>query len=203
MEYLNAPTLAQTLVKSSLSEADRVTPSLLSEMESLADLKRDSINAHEAFAAKINELSNVNTIRTNDVFLDALKLLRATDWDRIPPTGCHGDLALDNVIAMGDSVALIDFHDVFFPSVLQDVAKIQVDARLRSMEADVSEKGTRHAYQRVADSVSTHFSGDCDDMIIPLEILHLLRIVPYVKEEQLRVDRIMVLVHQLTTTYVR
>lgn len=147
--------------------------------------------------AKIHRLEELLLPTTEVDVSNALHILKATRIRMPQSSKCHGDMTLENVIVMRDKLYLIDFHDIFFSSWMQDVAKLQLDLDAEwSMRHQPREPfrvvNTRIALQRFRTHLTTLLSeqltiGDEERRVIEwFTLFHLLRMLPYTSEPQWR-----------------
>lgn len=127
-----------------------------------------------------------------DTLLDDL-ILRP--WQGVPDTSGHGDLTFDNIIVTADGgFVAIDFDEPDPSSLWLDLAKLRQDTHglwcLRP-RGPVETGGARFAdavealapLRRVVDTVSRAVAPDSLAMLPQMTIFHLLRILPYCRDE--------------------
>lgn len=153
--------------------------------ESICSAQIEEFN-YELFKHKIHNVQQSSDNSFESFFSICSDLIKRADLlDMSGP--CHGDLTLANVICESENTFyLIDFLHTFKDSPLQDLAKISQDRRfgwsLRRRNAATRNRGMiffRLALPDVADYVDEKMRSTFEIY----ELLNLLRIAPYVKDE--------------------
>lgn len=118
-----------------------------------------------------------------------LKLM-ARRHDNISNSFCHGDFTMSNILWLPDSgkFALIDSHDVFFHSIMQDIVKLRQDTiygwSLSQMQEirTVDEKKIRTVLKYIDKKVMTYICGEYDWIKKDyryFQAFNLARLLPY------------------------
>lgn len=146
-------------------------------------VKFEDVASKVAKRADYNEELNELMEKARTKILNAGRL-------RIPMGVCHGDLTFSNVLFCGQQYCLIDFLDSFIETPLQDIVKLRQDSqylwsclmyqqpydalRLKLISEYVDERLDKHFSQY--DWYKDHYEV--------LQLMNMLRILPYAKEEK-------------------
>ncbi len=111
-----------------------------------------------------------------------------TEW-RLPVGICHGDLTFSNILFTANTYYLIDFLDSFIESPLLDIVKIRQDsahiwsARLYTKPYDPIRLGIISS--KIDTELDTYFQQYSwyNAYYLPLQVLNLLRVLQYAKED--------------------
>lgn len=110
----------------------------------------------------------------------------------IPVGICHGDLTFSNILFSSNKFYFIDYLDSFIETPIQDIVKLRQDTKyfwstmMYKKKYDVVRLNIIFNY--IDDKISEHFSNfeyyyrNYDR----LQLMNILRILPYVKEEKVR-----------------
>lgn len=109
-----------------------------------------------------------------------VRVYRQIDARRAP----HGDLTLCNVLATSTDVYLIDFHDAFLVSPLHDLTKLRQDTRWGWCNAVGDEAVVTFDKLGEMDQLvrALLFAAPDRDSYPVMEVMNLVRILPYVKK---------------------
>lgn len=111
----------------------------------------------------------------------------------IPIGKCHGDLTFSNLLFSKNKMYIIDYLDSFIETPIQDIAKVRQDSKYH-WSLLMYDKTNRIDYIRVYmifkyidDRVDSYFSKGkhseyYNNLYRYLQLMNLLRILPYVKE---------------------
>lgn len=140
-------------------------------------------NFHQSHTQKIDRqilIDKYNTVRIDDRFDD---LFYNDEPLYIPIGQCHGDLTLSNMLYCNGKFVLIDFLDSFIESPLIDVAKLKQDTRfywsLLLYNQPFNLCRLMSIFHMFTCKLDYYYSWQ---EIKLLEILNLLRIIPYCKD---------------------
>ncbi len=111
-----------------------------------------------------------------------------TEW-RLPVGICHGDLTFSNILFTANTYYLIDFLDSFIESPLLDIVKIRQDsahiwsAKLYTKPYDPIRLGI--ISNKIDTELDTYFQQYSwyNAYYLPLQVLNLLRVLQYAKED--------------------
>lgn len=109
----------------------------------------------------------------------------------IPVGICHGDLTFSNILFNGNNYYLIDFLDSFIETPLQDIVKIRQDTQFRwsqlmytkpydSVRLDI-------VCEKIDHEIHQYFSRKYrwySDNYLVMQLMNILRILPYAHEER-------------------
>ncbi len=111
-----------------------------------------------------------------------------TEW-RLPVGICHGDLTFSNILFTANTYYLIDFLDSFIESPLMDIVKLRQDsahiwsAKLYTKPYDPIRLGI--ISRKIDTELDTYFQqyNWYNAYYLPLQVLNLLRVLQYAKED--------------------
>ena len=111
-----------------------------------------------------------------------------TEW-RLPVGICHGDLTFSNILFTANTYYLIDFLDSFIESPLMDIVKLRQDsahiwsAKLYTKPYDPIRLGI--ISNKIDTELDTYFQQYSwyNAYYLPLQVLNLLRVLQYAKED--------------------
>lgn len=104
---------------------------------------------------------------------------------------CHGDLTFSNILFNGNNYYLIDFLDSFIETPLQDIVKIRQDTQFRWSQLmytkpyDVTR--LRIVCDKIDHEIHQYFTRKYQwysDNYSVVQLMNILRILPYAKEEK-------------------
>lgn len=103
---------------------------------------------------------------------------------------CHGDLTFSNILFNGNNYYLIDFLDSFIETPLQDIVKIRQDTQFRWSQLMYTKPYDATRLRIVCDKIDheihQYFTRKYQwysDNYSVLQLMNILRILPYAKEE--------------------
>ncbi len=109
----------------------------------------------------------------------------------IPVGLCHGDLTFSNVLFNGNNYYLIDFLDSFVETPLQDIVKIRQDTRYYWSQLMYTKQYDAVRLRIVCDKIDreidSYFRGKYQwyaDNYKTVQLMNILRILPYTREER-------------------
>lgn len=131
----------------------------------------------------------------NEDILDILnrseRIFRNLSELTIPVGICHGDLTFSNILFNGNNYYLIDFLDSFIETPLQDIVKIRQDTRFRWSQLMYTKPYDAVRLRIVCDKIDReidrYFAGKYQwytDNYRVMQLINILRILPYAKEEK-------------------
>lgn len=193
MEYVSGISLQQGLevanVKQISSYAERVAEILKFFSET------PPTSGPQAFNSKLQNLKTNLELPTHQrarVLIDSLTNVAELTP---PPSMCHGDLSLENILVAQGRFFLIDFQDIFYQSWIQDLAKMIFDIDIgwsarsinspanRNLGAVVKNNAFRDRLEAAARSTISS-TGASWSLIPYIEIVHGLRMLPYVTDSE-------------------
>lgn len=109
----------------------------------------------------------------------------------IPEGVCHGDLTFSNILFNGNNYYLIDFLDSFIETPLQDIVKIRQDTAYRWSQLMYTKKYDAVRLRIVCDKIDReidqYFTRKYQwyiDNYRVMQLMNILRILPYAHEEK-------------------
>ena len=127
---------------------------------------------------------------TNVLEQAKLLLKKDTNW-QLPVGICHGDLTFSNILFTANTYYLIDFLDSFIESPLLDIIKLRQDsahiwsAMLYTKPYDPIR--LQIICHKIDSELDTYFQKYTwyNENYLPLQVLNLLRVLQYAKEEHI------------------
>lgn len=124
--------------------------------------------------------------------LEACGQVFASQGDMLIPVGlCHGDLTFSNILFNGSNCYLIDFLDSFVETPLQDIVKIRQDTRHLWSQLMYTKPFDRLRLQIVCRKMDDGIDGYFRDKYgwygkhyNVMQLMNMLRILPYAKEQR-------------------
>ena len=151
------------------------------------------------FQAKFEEVKEktlVNSLCKDDAEIKEIlektgKVFYAVDSLQIPVGLCHGDLTFSNVLFNGNNYYLIDFLDSFVETPLQDIVKIRQDTRYYWSQLMYTKQydavRLRIVCNKIDQEIDSYFRNKYQwyaDNYKIMQLMNILRILPYVYEER-------------------
>lgn len=142
-------------------------------------------------ACKKNELVDINKV-TEYVNICKSKILEF-DTIILPIGSCHGDLTFSNILFSNNDVYLIDFLDSFIETPLQDIVKLRQDTAYKwSLMMCNEQYNKSHIFtvlNYIDEQICSHFKKNIFYKYYNiLQYINILRILPYVKEQQVYIE---------------
>ena len=127
--------------------------------------------------------------RLADIMEKSKRLLTGINEWKMPIGICHGDLTFSNILFTANTYYLIDFLDSFIESPLLDIVKLRQDsahiwsAKLYTKPYDPIRLGI--ICQKIDSELDTYFQRYdwYKEYYRPLQVLNLLRVLQYAKED--------------------
>lgn len=126
-----------------------------------------------------------------EILEKADKVFYAVDGLQIPVGLCHGDLTFSNVLFNGNNYYLIDFLDSFVETPLQDIVKIRQDTRYYWSQLMYTKQydavRLRIVCNKIDQEIDSYFRNKYQwyaDNYKIMQLMNILRILPYVYEER-------------------
>ena len=139
-----------------------------------------------------NELLKENVI-VSKVLKDCEKSFNnLPDEINIPIGVCHGDLTFSNILFTSTNYYFIDYLDSFIETPIQDIVKLRQDTKyfwstlMYKKKYDIVRLNMIFKY--IDDKIDSYFSNYeyYNDLYDKFQLMNILRILPYVKEEKIR-----------------
>lgn len=196
MDYVYSQNYIDYFENAGVHEIDAFVEAMIAFVEQ--EIKQSPIAecANDVLVAKFEDVASQVAKRAD--YNDELKELMAKARKKIANAGalrvpmgvCHGDLTFSNVLFCGQQYCLIDFLDSFIETPLQDIVKLRQDSqylwsclmyqqpydalRLKLISEYVDERLDKHFCQ--FDWYKKQYEV--------LQLMNMLRILPYAKEEK-------------------
>ena len=140
-----------------------------------------------------NKLTNDN--KKVKLILDACeaKFNQLPENINLPCNICHGDLTFSNILFTSNKYYFIDYLDSFIETPIQDIVKLRQDTKyfwytkMYSKRYDIVRLNMIFAY--IDNKINNYFSEYNEyyaQYYETLQIMNILRILPYVKKESVR-----------------
>ena len=141
-----------------------------------------------------NELTKTNNrvksilTECKEKFIDKLP-----DTLEVPLGKCHGDLTFSNILFTSNNYYFIDYLDSFVETPIQDIVKLRQDTKyfwsimMYKKRYDIIRLNMIFKY--IDDRINDYFFNNCKyyyQLYDRLQLMNILRILPYVKEEKVR-----------------
>lgn len=109
----------------------------------------------------------------------------------IPVGTCHGDLTFSNILFNGNNYYLIDFLDSFIETPLQDIVKIRQDTAYRWSQLMYTKPYDAVRLRIICDKIDQEIDSYFvrkyqwySDNYLTMQLMNILRILPYAHEEK-------------------
>ena len=142
------------------------------------------ISKYESVKNNIRVQKNIDVSYLDDIFYSLDKTIT------IPAGYCHGDLTLSNLLFDGDEIVLLDFLDTYLDSPIQDIVKLRQDTKyhwsIRMLDYEFDSLKMIQCLNYIDEKIDYEFSKK--EYYVRyykiFQILNLLRIVPYCREQK-------------------
>lgn len=130
MEYIQGVTLAEYIKTMEIGKIKGLVAMLVESLvPKMQEQTGDQDGIRACFQRKLEDLSRNLKDMDNSHVAAAIQMLKGHDWGHIPPSACHGDLTLENIIVRNDRLYLIDFLDSFYDSWVLDMGTLLQDVQ--------------------------------------------------------------------------
>lgn len=195
MEYIKGQTAIAYLVNSSLKNTVELIERLIYILKLFEKTEIDITNNQlftKKIFQKINGVLNVTNISkdTKLKIYNSLEKVLTYD-DIIKPSYCHGDFTLENIIIdEKNNIWIIDFLDSFYQSMYFDIAKLYQDIEgewynIKNVNVNLPDIKRIYVYKLFDNYIKNEFN-DYSQIHYFLLMLNFLRIVPYAKNEEIK-----------------
>jgi len=147
------------------------------------------------FSTVLHAIESNPHIAKNDQLLSMLEqsqqvIFNIQEWE-LPIGTCHGDLTFSNILFTANTYYLIDFLDSFIESPLLDIVKLRQDsahiwsAKLYTKPYDPIR--LQIICKKIDAELDSYFRKYkwYNDYYLPLQVLNLLRVLQYAKEDSI------------------
>lgn len=168
-------------IEHEISKSELLTVSPIIFQEKYADIRK--------------KVENNNLYRGNDAVALIMERCQAI-FDNLQemtiPVGiCHGDLTFSNILFNGNNYYLIDFLDSFIETPLQDIVKIRQDTQFRWSQLMYTKPYDATRLRIVCDKIDREIHQNFtskyqwySDNYPVMQLMNILRILPYAKEQK-------------------
>ncbi|MBQ3416184.1 MAG: phosphotransferase [Clostridia bacterium] len=114
------------------------------------------------------------------------------DEIRMPVGICHGDLTFSNILFTSNNFYFIDYLDSFIETPIQDIVKLRQDTKYFWSTMMYNKKydpiRLKMIFEYIDNKIDDYFKNNeyYNDTYNVLQLMNILRIVPYVKEVKVR-----------------
>ena len=111
----------------------------------------------------------------------------------LPVGVCHGDLTFSNILFTSNKMYFIDYLDSFIETPIQDIVKLRQDTyyfwSLQMYDKRYDPVRIKMIFNYIDKKIDAYFRANneaYDKFYDSLQLMNILRILPYVKEERVR-----------------
>ena len=197
MDYIHARNFIDFIEQSPISAIDDFIKSIVAYINKEIELSHNEYVSYKIFTDKISSICNnakTNPYSTSHTFelLDESVLAFKNRGDILLPIGvCHGDLTLSNILFSSNKYYLIDFLDSFIETPIQDIVKLRQDTSLfwslQMYDRPYDSIRVKTVFDYIDSKIDSYFNSVCDcyAKAYPyIQLINILRIVPYAKSKQ-------------------
>lgn len=201
MDYIYAKNFIDYLDGASPVEIDDIVQKLIGYIVNEINLSENLECTRNVFLEKFDSVERncyknallVDSVRTKAILEQCRNVFRLLPVSFDLPIGqCHGDLTFSNILFAPRTLYLIDYLDSFIETPIQDIVKIRQDTKYH---------WSTMMYQKNYDNVRLNMILNYIDTKIDaafseyeyyskyygvLQLMNILRILPYVKETRVR-----------------
>lgn len=196
MEYVYSKNFMEHFEQSGFEQIKYFIKALCLFIEKEIQVSKIEKRSNEVFIKKWNSVESC--IKNNPHIKDSrarLLLEKISDFfstiDKIEiPYGiCHGDLTFSNILFNGNNYYLIDFLDSFIESPLIDIVKIRQDSKFEWSQLMYTKPYDKIRLkiisQKIDEQIDSYFCKYewYKKYYIPFQIMNLLRVLQYAKDE--------------------
>ena len=201
MDYIYANNFIDYFEKASPQDIDNFIDSFITYIHNEIDKCENKKISKNVFIDKFNSVAK--NCEKNDLLKDNMRvksILKDCEdaFNKLPnelemPIGiCHGDLTFSNILFTSNKIYFIDYLDSFIETPIQDIVKLRQDTKyfwstmMYKKKYDIVRLNIIFNY--IDNKISEHFENfeyyfrNYDR----LQLMNILRILPYVKEEKVR-----------------
>ena len=203
MEYIYAKNFIDYFESASPKDIDRFINVFIDYVNSELSLSETKDIDKQIFIDKFNSIvknceNNELTKNNNRVkaILDDCRenyISKLPDIIKVPIGKCHGDLTFSNILFASNNYYFIDYLDSFIETPIQDIVKLRQDTKyfwsvmMYKKRYDVIRLNMIFKY--IDDKINGYFFNNVTSycqLYDRLQLMNILRILPYVKEEKVR-----------------
>lgn len=196
MEYVYSKNFMEHFEQSGFEQIKYFIKALCLFIEKEIQVSKIEKRSNEVFIKKWNSVESC--IKNNPHIKDSrarLLLEKISDFFstideiEIPYGICHGDLTFSNILFNGNNYYLIDFLDSFIESPLIDIVKIRQDSKFEWSQLMYTKPYDKIRLkiisQKIDEQIDSYFCKYewYKKYYIPFQIMNLLRVLQYAKDE--------------------
>jgi hypothetical protein len=182
MEYIHGQTFEEFCLYSNINEIDKFVVNIISYL-------KYNINNSIYTEINFNKLKNKLILLKNNINFkldNYFNYLLNNPIEYLPIGKCHGDLTMSNII-FAEKYYLIDFLDNPYETPFNDIIKIKQDSQHEFYFRLLNRTNTK--VKLCLDYINKQLDSSFENIInikefIWLSIFNLLRILPYLKDEE-------------------
>lgn len=188
MEYVKVKSSNDFFNDSTRNDVNFISDSLCDYISFLKDRSKFyNTGTSKLIKDKIKSLRNKT--KHKDIIDHLLKKLETMNTEEIPYSFCHGDLTFSNILFHKNRLYFIDFLDTFINSYLLDLTKLKQDLyynwseKVDSTDDIRTTQIKRYIWKKIYEQNKDIIDSE---WFIFFDILNILRIEPYLKNEHQR-----------------
>lgn len=195
MEYVHSMSFIEQFERATADDIRKMTKTLINYIDKEVSLSENVELDKNVFIDKIESVFTACCKNYLVDMKDAVKYFtlcksKISSYDKIIlPVGlCHGDLTFSNILFTESGMYIIDFLDSFVETPLQDIIKIRQDSKygwsMMMTNQNYNATHVRTVLDYIDNQISSHFKNyEFYKYYDMLQYINILRILPYVKEE--------------------
>lgn len=195
MNYVNSKSFIEYFERAAITDIKQTISIIIDYIESELAQSENTEIKQDIFINKLSSILDtciknelVDNSKAEHYIQTAKEKILSYDSIVLPVGTCHGDLTFSNILFTDNGMHLIDFLDSFIETPLQDIVKVRQDTCY-----EWSTLMTTHEYNKVHikmileyidNIIHEHFNKyDFYKYYNVLQYINILRILPYVKED--------------------
>lgn len=211
MQYVYSKNFIEFFEQAGFEQVDYLIGALTSFIE--YEISKSELQSVPAtiFQGKFDEIQS--KIEYNSIFQTAPNAITILErcqtvfnglGDMHIPLGiCHGDLTFSNILFNGNNYYLIDFLDSFIETPLQDIVKIRQDTAYHWSQLMYTKPydavRLNIIFNKIDKEIDAYFSKKYDWYNVNyhiVQLMNILRIVPYAKEQKV-IDHLQMILNSI------
>ena len=201
MDYIYAKSFVDYFEYASIADIDNFINSFIEYIENELSRSNETNIDKNIFINKFNSVKNnclKNTLLSDNKFVTEIlnrceKIFNNIESFKIPIGICHGDLTFSNILFTNNGYYFIDYLDSFIETPLQDIVKLRQDTTY--FWSTLMYNGNKYdsvrlhmIFEYIDNKINSYFSKYefYNNYYDILQIMNILRILPYVNKEQVR-----------------
>ena len=194
MQYINAHSIISILEKRSITKIQSITNNIFHLLDYLFSISETRPFNPQQFQKKIGEINKKTNHKYHYLTDPTYTLSQSLKGELYHQGLCHGDLTLSNML-FSDKIYLIDWHDPFLESPLQDIGKLYQEISLKwsyQMSPEIRDKtkvfiGYEHLSKLINNMISklTIRYNINHNMLHLFKVMTIIRLLPYTRDEKM------------------